>query len=402
MGRILGEEVAGALSCYDLRMDPILTLGAFGSVCLLCGSLQVPLVESSAIHLGGAFVYSTVTRKVDGASGVPPAISFPGESADTTPHGAAISLSWQTPAPKGQGVGTPAFEVTGGVVEAISHTESNSKDTSGQVAANGSGNGRFESFYGVVRVPLGLCHSLEAGVEVPFNRSRDLTVSGVGNLYFTPGRRDLYSFTTNVALGYRFRGRGWEASAAGLYSTTSTQNGTGYAYSNGSGTLWGGEAQILRQFGKLGASLAAGAQAGHLTFTEGLYPDFVETRYESPLKRRFVRAEVAYPVSTVSLRFSALWLHVEAPYWDAGATLNVETLLHDGGLDFSTRSNEVLLRLTAEIPLRKTVMLQLTALVRQGSETVDFTATSVNPGSASLSLTRSGWAAIGGFRAAVP
>jgi hypothetical protein len=394
--------VVGALSCYDLRMDPVLTLGAFGSVCLLCGSLQVPLVESSAIHLGGTFVYSTVTRKVDGASGVPPAISFPGESADTTPHGAAISLSWQTPAPKGQGVGTPAFEVTGGVVEAISHTESNSKDTSGQVAANGSGNGRFESFYGVVRVPLGLCHSLEAGVEVPFNRSRDLTVSGVGNLYFTPGRRDLYSFTTNVALGYRFRGRGWEASAAGLYSTTSTQNGTGYAYSNGSGTLWGGEAQILRQFGKLGASLAAGAQAGHLTFTEGLYPDFVETRYESPLKRRFVRAEVAYPVSTVSLRFSALWLHVEAPYWDAGATLNVETLLHDGGLDFSTRSNEVLLRLTAEIPLRKTVMLQLTALVRQGSETVDFTATSVNPGSASLSLTRSGWAAIGGFRAAVP
>ena len=394
--------MTGALSCYDLRMDPVLTLGAFGSVCLLCGSLQVPLVESSAIHLGGTFVYSTVTRKVDGASGVPPAISFPGESADTTPHGAAISLSWQTPAPKGLGVGTPAFEVTGGVVEAISHTESNSKDTSGQVAANGSGNGRFESFYGVVRVPLGLCHSLEAGVEVPFNRSRDLTVSGVGNLYFTPGRRDLYSFTTNVALGYRFRGRGWEASAAGLYSTTSTQNGTGYAYSNGSGTLWGGEAQILRQFGKLGASLAAGAQAGHLTFTEGLYPDFVETRYESPLKRRFVRAEVAYPVSTVSLRFSALWLHVEAPYWDAGATLNVETLLHDGGLDFSTRSNEVLLRLTAEIPLRKTVMLQLTALVRQGSETVDFTATSVNPGSASLSLTRSGWAAIGGFRAAVP
>ena len=394
--------MAGALSCYDLRMDPILTLGAFGSVCLLCGSLQVPLVESSAIHLGGTFVYSTVTRKVDGASGVPPAISFPGESADTTPHGAAISLSWQTPAPKGLGVGTPAFEVTGGVVEAISHTESNSKDTSGQVAANGSGNGRFESFYGVIRVPLGLCHSLEAGVEVPFNRSRDLTVSGVGNLYFTSGRRDLYSFTTNVALGYRFRGRGWEASAAGLYSTTSTQNGTGYAYSNGSGTLWGGEAQILRQFGKLGASLAAGAQAGHLTFTEGFYPDFVETRYESPLKRRFVRAEVAYPVSTVSLRFSALWLHVEAPYWDAGATLDVETLLHDGGLDFSTRSNEVLLRLTAEIPLRKTVMLQLTALVRQGSETVDFTATSVNPGSASLSLTRSGWAAVGGFRAAVP
>lgn len=394
--------MAGALSCYDLRMDPILTLGAFGSVCLLCGSLQVPLVESSAIHLGGTFVYSTVTRKVDGASGVPPAISFPGESADTTPHGAAISLSWQTPAPKGLGVGTPAFEVTGGVVEAISHTESNSTGPGGQVAVNASGNGRFESFYGVVRIPLGVRQSLEAGVEVPFNRSRDLTVSGVGNLYFTPGRRDLYSFTTNVALGYRFRGRGWEASAAGLYSTTSTQNGTGYAYSNGSGTLWGGEAQILRQFGKLGASLAAGAQAGHLTFTEGFYPDFVETRYESPLKRRFVRAEVAYPVSTVSLRFSALWLHVEAPYWDAGATLDVETLLHDGGLDFSTRSNEVLLRLTAEIPLRKTVMLQLTALVRQGSETVDFTATSVNPGSASLSLTRSGWAAVGGFRAAVP
>lgn len=383
-------------------MDPVLTLGAFGSVCLLCGSLEPPLVESSAIHLGGTFVYSTVTRKVNGASGVPPAIAFSGEHADTTPHGAGISLSWQTPARKGLGVGTPAFEVAGGVVEAISHTESDSKNSLGQVAVNGSGDGRFESFHGVVRIPLGLRHSLEAEVEVPFNRSRDLIVAGVGNFYSNPGRRNLYSFTTNVALGYRFRGRGWEASAASLYSTTSTQYGTYYAYSNGSGPFWGGEAQVLRRFGKLGASLAAGAQAGHLTFTEGLFPDFVETRYDSPLRRRFVAAEVAYPVSTVSLRLSALWLHVEAPYWDAGGTLNVETLLHDGGLDFYSRSNEVFLRLTAEIPLRKTVMLQLTALRRQGSEAVSFTSTPVNPGSASLSLTRSGWAAIAGFRAAVP
>ena len=382
-------------------MDPVLTLGAFGSVCLLCGSLQPPLVESPAIHLGGTFVYSTVTRKVDRASGVPPAIAFPGESADTTPHGAAISLSWQTPAPKGKGVGTPAFEVTGGIVEAISHTESDSMNPGGQVAVNGSGNGRFESFHGVVRVPVG-AHSIEAGVEVPFNRSRDLIVAGVGNFYGDPGRRNLYSFTTNAALGFRFRGNDWEASVAGLTSTTSTQVGTYYAYSNGSGRLWGGEVQALRRFGKLGASLAAGAESGHLSFTEGLFPDFVEARYEAPLRRRFVRAEVAYPVSTVSLRLSALWLHVEAPYWDAGGTLNVETLLHDGGLDFSTRSNEVFLRLTAEIPLRKTVMLQLTALVRQGGEIATFTSTPVNPGSASLSLTRTGWAAVGGFRAAVP
>lgn len=71
-------------------MDPVLALGAFGSVCLLCGTLQTPLVESSAIHLGGTFVDSTVTRKVDTSSGVPPAIAFPGENADTTPHGAAV------------------------------------------------------------------------------------------------------------------------------------------------------------------------------------------------------------------------------------------------------------------------------------------------------------------------
>lgn len=383
-------------------MDPVLTLGAFGSVCLLCGSLLPALVESPAIHLGGTFVYSTVTRKVNGSSGVPPAIDFPGESADTTPHGAAISLSWQTPAPEGLGAGTPAFEVTGGITEAISHTESNSTDPSGQIAANASGNGRFESFYVLVRVPLADRHSVEAGVEVPFNRSRDLIVSGAGNFYFDPGRRNLYSFTMNAALGYRFRGNDWEASAAGLYSTTSTQYGTGYAYSNGSGPFWGGEAQILRRFGKLGASLAAGVQSGHETLAEGLFPAFVERRYDSPLNRRFVKAEVAYPVSAVSLRLSALWLRVEAPYWDAGATLNVETLLHDGGLDFSSRSNEVFLRLTAEIPLRKTVMLQLTALVRQGNETVDFTPTPVNSGSAVLSLTRTGWAAVGGFRAAVP
>jgi hypothetical protein len=382
-------------------VDPVLTLGAFGSVCLLCGSPQPPLVESSAIHVGGVFIYSTVTRRVDKASGVPPAIDFPGESADTTPHGAGISISWQAPAPIGLGVGTPAFELTGGVVEAISHTESNSTDPTGNVAVNGSGNGRFESFYGVVRIPLGV-HSIEAGVEVPFNRSRDLIVPGVGNFYFQPERRNLYSFTTNLALGYRFRGRGWEASATVLYTTTSTQNGTGYAYSNGHGPLWGGEAQILRRFGKLGVSLAAGTQSGHLTFAEGLFPAFVETHYQSSLRRRFAKAEVAYPVRTVSLLFSALWLHAETPYWDAGGTLNVETLLHDGGLDFTSRSNEVFLSVVGEIPVRKTLVLQLTLLRRQGSEAANFTRTSVNPGSASLSLTRSGWAAVAGFRAAVP
>jgi hypothetical protein len=382
-------------------VDPVLTLGAFGSVCLLCGSLQPALVESPAIHVGGVYIYSTVTRKVETASGVPSAISFPGESADTTPHGAGISFSWQAPAPNGLGVGTPAFELTGGVVESISHTESNSTNPAGDVAVNGSGNGRFESFYGVVRIPLG-AHAVEAGVEVPFNRSRDLIVPGVGNFYFEPERRDLYSFTTNLALGYRFRGTGWEASAAVLYTTTSTQNGTGYAYSNGRGPLWGGEAQILRRFGKLGVSVAAGAQSGHLTFAEGLFPAFVETNYESPLRRRFVKAEVAWPLHSVSLLVSALWLHVETPYWDAGGTLNVETLMHDGGLDFASRSNEVYLSATAEVPLRKTLVLQLTLLRRQGSETADFTPTSVNPGSASLSLRRSGWAGIAGFRAAVP
>jgi hypothetical protein len=384
-------------------MDLVFRLSAFGSVCLLCGQILNPVEEPSAFRAVGGYVYATAEREVTGASGA--ALGSRGlalaDSADSTPHGAAIEVSWVEASPKGIGAGTPALELALGVVEAFSHTEADTLDDSGVSVVNSSGNARFETFWFRGRVPFAPRHSLEAAVEIPFNRSRDLIVSGPGNVYANPERRNLYSYASSVALGYRHRGDGWESAAALRWAHASTQNGTERAYTNGTGALWGFEVELLRRFGAWRGSISGGTLQGNLRFTEGLFPEFSEETFSRRFVRNFAGIEISRPIGRTSPFFSARWVGVRTPYWDSAATLNTETLLHDQGLDYSFRSDELFLMLGLEVRVRELMSVQVAALKRFGREEVDLLPTSTNPGSGSLSISRSGWGITAGFCATV-
>jgi hypothetical protein len=380
-------------------MDLVFRLSALGSVCLLCGRIQNPVTESSAFQASGSYLYTTVQREVNGVSGVAagPGVFALGDAADSTPHGVGIGISWVKAAGQGLGVGTPALEVTVGIVDATSHTEADTRDGSGLSAFNGSGNGRFETFWGLGRIPIGERHSAELAIEFPFNRSRDLLVSGPDNLYGNPERRNLYAYTANVALGYRYRGEGWEGAAGLRWAYPSLQNGTYFSYTNGTGPVWGFETEVLRRFGQWRASLSGGTQRGTLHFEQGLFPEFRPETFSRRLVRDFLRLQAARPVAGITAIASVHWVGLSTPYWDSAATLNTETFLHDLGMDYHFRSDELFLTVGVDIPIRELFSIQLAAMKRFGWEDVDLTPTSTNPGRGTLTVSRTGWGVTGGF-----
>ncbi|MGE5345177.1 MAG: hypothetical protein ACM3JH_04405 [Acidithiobacillales bacterium] len=384
-------------------MDLVFRLSAFGSTCLLCGRLLNPVVVPSAFELSGAYVHTDLRREVTGAEGA--ALQggglAVGDEASDTPHGVGIEGAFVKSAPKGTGAGTPALEVALGVVGGFSHTEADTLDPSGAVVLNASGDARFETFWLRARAPVALRGSAEAAVEIPFNRSRDLVVYGPGNLYESPERRNLYSYTTSAALGYRYRGDGWEGAGALRWAHASTQNNTGLAYANGSGSLWGLEANFIRGLGAFRGSVSGSGLKGSLGFKEGYAPDFVEVTPSREFVRGSAKIEISRPTRALVPFFSAEWVGSRTPYWDFSAPLNTETLFHDLGLAQQFHSNELFLGLGIQLKLRELLTASVAGVYRSGRETVDLLPTSANPGSGSLSVSRTGWGFTVGFTATV-
>ncbi len=384
-------------------MDLVFRLSAFGSVCLLCGSSLSPLPESSVFQLSALYAHATLQREVTGATGAPAAsaVLAVGDAADNTPHGAAIEIAWARRPPDGLGAGTPRLELALGIAEGLSHTEADTLNGAGESVVNSSGNTRFETFWLLARIPVAKRVSLEAAVEVPFNRARDEIDYGAGDLYGNPERRDLYSYTTGVAAGARYRGPRWEGAAALRWAHTSNQNGTYFAYTNGAGSLWGFEAELVRLFGAWRGSVFGGTLRGSLLYQEGLFPAFHEETSNRPFARDWAGLAIARPIGAVTPFVSSRWVGIRTPYWDSAATLNLETLLHDEGLDYRFSPDEFFLTLGVEARLRELLTLQVAGLWRSGRESVDFLPSSTNPGSGSISVSRSGWGITAGLSASV-
>jgi hypothetical protein len=382
-------------------MDLVSRLSLLGSLCLLCGSLTLP-TTAPVFGLSGAYVYTSLTRTADKASGPTGGALGADEKSDSTPHGVALEGSWRRPAPDGLGAGTPALEITGGVLEANTHTEAQTHDAPGQPLVQATGNGRHETFWGLVRLPFGPRSSIEAAVEVPFHRTRDFVSADGSNLHLDPERRDLYGYTTSLALGLRRRGDDWETAAAVKYAYAFTKNETARILSDGDGPIWGAEISVSRRFPALAGSLAGGWQRGHLAIEERLPSDAVASFRRGDVQRAFARLDARGRLGAVTLSGGAAWIYTSAPHWDSGAVLNVETALRDAGLGFATRSNELVATLAADVPVRPLVSFRLEGLLRRGFERVSLFPGVAGTSSVFLDVSRDGFGVTAGLVATLP
>lgn len=362
-------------------MDLLFRLSAFGALCLLCGGTSFAPPDGSAIRLQGTYLYSTLERGVERTSGP---VGVPDlESADTTPHGVALEAA-SVRASK-FGAGTPEFELMGGVLVGSSHTEAK---TSFGLA---TGNGRVESYALLARLPLGGSGSIEGALDIPYFRSHDDLSSGPSRL--DPERREVSAYANNLGLGYRFRGRDWEAAVALRYAYVFWKQDTARSLDDSDGLLLGSEVEVRRRFGALGGTLSAGFLGGRLDAARGA-PAGPLSRSRVSASRAFVRLSARRPVGRTTFDATLAWSNLLAPYGDS-APLNLETVLRDGAPGFATRSDDLTLEVAAEMPLRPNVELILGALLRRGFERTTLVGES-------LDVRRTGFALRAGFRALVP
>jgi hypothetical protein len=371
-------------------------LNVFGTLCFLCSTFLYPSVDRQQLELTAAFNYTTLQRSVTSSNGEPQTgINY--NAADETPHGLLAEAAWFKPAPAGQGAGTPAFELRAGIMEANSHTESLITQVGHQDYVQGSATGRFEPVAILVRIPLGGHGSVEAGLERPYYRSKGIVVTGFP-LYANPSGRDFLVDTRSASLGYRFRGTGWEAAAAFLYATTSNQDATEAGYFRDSGSIYGGQLELNRRFGKLDLSVRGAVQRGSLSVTEGFQPAFDVVQYHRDFTREFGGAKAR---TSFGKAFFVAWVdgtHTQAPFWDSLAPAIQETVLHDSGLQHDFHTTDFVFGLCGELWIGRNLTIRGFGTRRAGSETVTFDATTVNPQSVSLKIRRSGWSAGIGFR----
>lgn len=361
-------------------MDLLFKLSAFGALCLLCGGTSRLPSQGSGIRLTGSSFYSTVERRVENAVG-PVAVTGL-ETADTTPHAVALEVASVRPA--GLGAGTPAFELAAGVLVGSSHTE-------GKTAFGlATGNGRAESYALSARVPLG-SGSIEGALDIPYSRSHDFLSQGAPRL--DPERREVSSYTTNLGLGYRLRGPDWETALALRYAYTFLKQDTARSLDDADGPLFGAEFEARRRFGLFESSLAAGFLAGRLDSARG-EPGSPLARSRVSASRAFVRVAAGRKVGRARLDATLTWSNILSPYGDA-APLSLETLLRDAAPGFSTRSDDLVLEIGANVPIRPSLDLVGCVLLKRGFERTSLA-------DESLEVRRTGFALLAGFRAFLP
>ena len=377
-------------------MITVSPLNVFGTLCLLCATFLTPSVDRQQLELSAAFTYTSLQRSVTSSNGAPQT-SLTYNAADETPHGLLAEAAWFKPAPAGEGVGTPAFELRVGIIEATAHSESLITDVGHAVLVQGSATGRFESVAVLGRAQLGRHGSLEASFERPYYRSKGIVVTGFP-LYANPSLRDLLTDTRAASLGYRFRGTGWEAATSFLYTATSNQDATAAGYFRDSGKIYGGQLELSQRFGRLDFSVRGAVQRGSLSITEGFQPSFDVFQYRRDFTRGFGGVKAHTSFGKASLVGWVDGTHTEAPFWDSLAAGIQETVLHDSGLQHDFHTTEFVFGICGELYLGRQVTIRAFGARRSGYETVSFGATTVNPESVSLTVHRSGWSAGLGFR----
>lgn len=344
-------------------------LGAYGVLCLLCagpGDLTRPDPPSARWNIEAAGVYATFQRPLLDEKGIAEGPGDEFDGGDTTPHGVAVEAGRRWPSTAG--AGSPRKEFAFGVLEATTHNEAQTKKPYGtQPTINTTGNGRFESVWIKVRYPVSERGSLELAVDRPYYTEADIVVAG-DDLYFGSSRRNLLTDVRNTALGYRHFGDGYEIAAQAVWTDVRTQYGTGRAFLNGSGTVWGATAEALVTFGAWRGQVFAGYQHGTIGVEGGFFPHFEPWTGDFEHTRTFVATAAGRRWGRWGAALALRGVWIRSPYWDSGGFANTEMYEIDQGRSFSLSSREFFGDFTGSYDVSETLRFSASILRRHGDD----------------------------------
>jgi hypothetical protein len=289
---------------------------------------------------------------------------------DVTAKFIGIGLGYARLAEEGRGAGTPEEEFRASFALAAPHDEQGQGEVGPEFAA-ASGNGRYENFSLLARVPAGRSDSIEAALSRRYLAFTDLLNVG-GQLYVLSGQRELTADRIDAGLGWRHRFRDMEAALWLQYTQPHGSDGTQGAFAITRGSLLGFGAELRLRRGSWTISAAGERASGSLAVREKSQPAFELRRLDAPASLSAVRLAISRTVGPRQVELSATAEKAHLPFVSA-AILGTETVAFEQGFHPDSRARDLAIDLT--VRRRFSERLRVRAFLRTawGDETVRLT-----------------------------
>jgi hypothetical protein len=335
------------------------------SACVLCAGLVLGLDLAPApgwnTELAGS--YATAGRRIHLSS-------TRDDASDITPKFILVGLGQSWAATPDLGAGTPSGEWRFRAALAPSHNEQKQGDFAlGQTTSTGTG--RFENFALLARLPVGLGDSLEVGGNRRSTSSTDLVNLG-GEQHTLSEQRALAAERVDVAVGWRHRWKGLEASLSAVYVQASGSNTTALAFDISSGNLFGAALEARARQGAWTFVVGGQRVSGSIDVSEQNQPAFFQRDFSADAWLENYRIGGGWAGKRAEVFLSATYDRSRLPFVGF-AMLGTEVVAYEQGYHPDSRTRQFFVDLSARYAVTREIRPRLFLRWSRGTETVTLT-----------------------------
>ncbi len=339
------------------------------NACVFCAGLflgsELKPREGFGVDVG--FAYATLARRWNVVGAVPERV----DGSDVTPKFVLVALGQAKQPKDGLGAGTPAFQWRLAVAFAPSHDEQELKPATNVEPINTTGNGRYENYELLGRLPVSATDSVELIAGRRIDNSTDVVNYGGGEHAFSESR-GLTAGRIDIATGWRHRWMGLEAAAAFRITKPESYLATASTFRNSDGWLLGGSGEIRACRGPWTASLVGEYLTGDLTIHEESAPAFEEFNFKAGASFSAAKLTLGYSWPRTDLFFSTTYDRQHLPFVSL-AVLGTEGQLFDNGYHPDSTATEWFWDLIFRYALTPGIRVRVGLRLGTGSETVTLT-----------------------------
>jgi hypothetical protein len=266
--------------------------------------------------------------------------------------------------PEGElGAGTPSLEWRLRVALAPSHDKQAQKG-----AQEASGDGRYENFQTLIRLPVSTRDSIETGVNRRIQTSADL----IRQNFALHEQRILTAERVEYGLGWRHRWTGLEAGIAARLDQIHGSNGTQGAFHISSGTLYGAGVEVRMRRGPWVFAVEGEALSGSVDVHEESKPNFFSRNSSHDALLQFARFRIDRSFGTREASLSITYDRSRLPFVSL-AVLGTETEAFDDGFHPDSRTRQWILDASVGRTVAPRVRARVFLRLIYGSETLTLT-----------------------------
>lgn len=333
------------------------------AACIYCASLflgrDAPPLYGFTGEIMGA--YGTLERRTESSSGR--------SYSNTTGKFPLVALGWTRPAAPGMGTGTPAWEASGRLGWAASHTES-AEPESDPAPIFATGSGRFENVALAFRGALAPSGSAE--ILFVQHRFRGADVYDVGGRFQFAGELILVAMRRDLSIGWRQRFAGAEIAVRLQSALLQGKINTVEGVLQGNGGIWGGGVEALLVRGPWRFFVGGEWLSGSVPRDEQFAPHYKPVSGEDPARLRAAGLWAERSVGRTSFRLAGFWQDATMG-WVSYAVLGETLRRFNDGFRPGSASQTWGVELTTRVLIGTGVFVKAFGHIARTSETVTFT-----------------------------